>query len=79
MKDANRDRVVDHYEEVSEQLFIFYTQLIKAGFSKDEAFTLVNSCVNRSAIEQTETSVTRRVIENARLSEKLREMTRREN
>lgn len=51
MKDTDRNRVVDHYEEVSEQLFIFYTQLIKAGFSKDEAFTLVNSCVNRSAIE----------------------------
>lgn len=74
MKDADRNRVVDHYEEVSEQLFIFYTQLIKAGFNKDEAFTLVNSCVNHSAIEQMGTSVTRRAIENARLSEKLREL-----
>lgn len=79
MKDTDRNRVVDHYEEVSEQLFIFYTQLIKAGFNKDEAFTLVNSCVNRSAIEQTGTSVTRRAIENARLSEKLRELYEKEN
>lgn len=67
----------NHYKEVSNQLFIFYTSLIDAGFSNEQAFELVRTCTNNSAIEQMVNSI-RRASENARLSEKLRKLNNRE-
>lgn len=43
--------IATYYKEASEQLFIFYTSLIEAGFSSEQAFELVRTCMNNSAIE----------------------------
>lgn len=68
-----------YYKEASDQLFIFYTSLIEAGFSNEQAFELVRTCMNNSAIEQMVNSVGRRASENARLSEKLRKLYGKED
>lgn len=61
-----------YYKEASDQLFIFYTSLIDAGFTNEQAFELVRTCMNNSAIEQMVHSIGRRASENARLNEKRR-------
>lgn len=68
-----------YYKEASGQLFIFYTSLIEAGFSNEQAFELVRTCMNNSAIEQMVNSIGRRASENACLSEKLRKLYEKEN
>lgn len=70
--------IATYYKEASGQLFIFYTSLIEAGFSSEQAFELVRTCMNNSAIEQMVDSIGRRASENARLSAKLRELKRKE-
>lgn len=67
-----------YYKEASEQLFIFYTSLIESGFSEEQAFELVRTCMNNSAIEQMVNSAERRASENARLSDQLRKMRLKE-
>lgn len=71
--------IATYYKEASGQLFIFYTSLIEAGFSSEQAFELVRTCMNNSAIEQMVDSIGRRASENARLSEKLRKLYEKEN
>lgn len=55
MKDINAQ-----YKEASEQLFIFYTALVDAGFTNDQAFELIKAYVSRQVVENMMDSYIRR-------------------